>query len=281
MVDTQTLAPKVDAVVTLLKRIESEFAPAAFATSLGAEDMVLLDLIAKHAPKIEVFTLDTGRLPPETYDLLGKIGERYRLKLKVFLPDAAAVEQYVKLNGINGFYDSIAQRKACCEVRKIGPLRRALAGKRAWLTGLRREQSPTRAEVAIEEEDKSFGLAKFNPLLEWTHFEIWSYLHRHEVPYNALHDRGYPSIGCAPCTRAIKPGEHARAGRWWWEDAANKECGLHVAAAPVTIVGKAHRESAHACGLHVARPSQLEVRIDAAAKLSTEDIEALKREAVA
>lgn len=280
MVDTQTLAPKVAAVVALLQRIESEFAPAAFATSLGAEDMVLLDLIARHAPKIEVFTLDTGRLPPETYDLLGKIGERYRLKVKVFLPDAGAVEQYVKINGINGFYDSVAQRKACCEVRKIGPLRRALSGKRAWITGLRREQSPTRSEVAIEEEDPSFGLRKFNPLLEWTHFEIWSYLHRHEVPYNALHDRGYPSIGCAPCTRAIKPGDHPRAGRWWWEEAASKECGLHAPVAPVTVVAKAQREPTHACGLHIARSSHLEVKV-AGSGLSAEDVEALKREAVA
>lgn len=277
MVDTQTLGPKVAEAVALLKRIEREFAPAAFATSLGAEDMVLLDLIAQHAPGIEVFTLDTGRLHPETYDLLARVNAKYSLKVKSYFPQAQALEHYVKLNGINGFYDSVAQRKGCCEIRKLEPLARALAGKHAWITGLRREQSPTRSEVAIEEQDASFGLTKFNPLLEWSHFDIWAYLHRHDVPYNALHDRGYPSIGCAPCTRAIKPGDPLRAGRWWWEDANSKECGLHVQPPQVPIVARpiseAARGSARVCGLHVARPAHYEI--------SAQELEALRREAVA
>jgi len=301
MVDTQTLGPKVAEAIALLQKIEREFQPAAFATSLGAEDMVLLDLIARHAPGIGVFTLDTGRLHPETYELLAKVGERYRTKVKVFFPEGAAVERLVKINGINGFYDSIAQRKSCCEVRKVEPLRRALAGKHAWLTGLRREQSPTRTEVQVEEHDPVFGLTKFNPLLEWSHFEIWSYLRRNEVPYNALHDRGFPSIGCAPCTRAIAPGEHPRSGRWWWEDADSKECGLHVKPAfvgvlsqpasgeEVKVASKAAlketpRAAAHAPrsrALHAARPSHIEVKVQPLDSLTPEEIETIRRESVA
>ncbi|CAG0978150.1 adenylyl-sulfate reductase (glutathione) [Burkholderiales bacterium] len=296
---TQTLGPKVAEVIALLQKIEREFQPAAFATSLGAEDMVLLDLIAKHAPGIDVFTLDTGRLHPETYELLAKIGDRYRPKVKVFFPEGGAVERLVKINGINGFYDSIAQRKACCEVRKIEPLRRALAGQRAWLTGLRREQSPTRTEVEVEEHDAVFGLTKFNPLLEWSHFEIWSYLRRHEVPYNALHDRGFPSIGCAPCTRAIAPGEHARSGRWWWEAAESKECGLHVKPAfaatlsnedkALTSVSNITRAPTHQTqtqaprsrALRATRPSHIEVKVASADSLTPEEIETIRRESVA
>lgn len=277
MVDTPILGPKVAEAIALLQRIEREFRPAAFATSLGAEDMVLLDLIAKHAPGIEVFTLDTGRLPPETYELLAQVGSKYALKIKSYFPQSQAVEQYVRVNGVNGFYDSVAQRKQCCEIRKLEPLSRALAGKRAWITGLRREQSPTRNDVAVEEQDTSFGLAKFNPLLEWSHFDVWAYLQRYDVPYNALHDRGYPSIGCAPCTRAIKPGEPLRAGRWWWEEANSKECGLHVQPVKVPVVVRAvndsSRSSGRVCGLHVARPAHTQI--------SAQELEALRREAVA
>jgi len=219
---------KLAQTIARLTGIAQRFRPLAFASSLGAEDMVLLDLIERHARGIEVFTLDTGRLPAETYDLLQRIGTRYRTRVRVYFPETAAVEQYVKLNGINGFYDSVAQRKDCCHVRKVEPLRRALAGKQAWLTGLRREQAESRQDLGFEEFDSRHGIPKFNPLLDWTLADIWTYLRARDVPYNALHDRGFPSIGCAPCTRAVAPGEDLRAGRWWWERGGAQECGLHV-----------------------------------------------------
>ena len=190
--------------------------------------MVLTDLILAHALPIEIFSLDTGRLPAETYDLIGEVERRYDTKLKIYFPDASAVETYVRANGINAFYDSVELRKACCHVRKIEPLRRALAGKKAWITGLRAAQSVTRAGLPLREFDEGNGLQKLNPLSEWTETEVWAYIRINDVPYNALHDRFYPSIGCAPCTRAIALGEDVRAGRWWWEDPASKECGLHV-----------------------------------------------------
>lgn len=224
-----TLDQRVDLATATLADIAADFAPAAFGTSYGAEDMVLLDLIARTAPRIEVFTLDTGRLPDETYALMQRVRERYRIKVRVYFPDAANVESYVRLNGINGFYDSIAQRKECCHVRKVLPLRRALAGKKGWVTGLRREQSAARAALAPSEFDPAHRLTKFNPLADWSLDDVWAYIRRFDVPFNALHDRGYPSIGCAPCTRAVKPGEDVRAGRWWWEDQSAKECGLHPA----------------------------------------------------
>ena len=198
-----------------------------FASSFGAEDMVLFDMIARDFRDIEIATLDTGRLPPETYDLIQQACAAYRCKVNVYSPAHTALEQYVRVNGINGFYDSIAQRKGCCEVRKLEPLRRALEGKAAWITGLRRDQSVTRGELQEIAFDETQGLHKFNPLAQWTEKEVWQYIRSREVPYNALHDRGYPSIGCAPCTRAITQGEDVRAGRWWWEAAAGKECGLH------------------------------------------------------
>jgi phosphoadenosine phosphosulfate reductase len=225
---TATLEQRVSDAIAKLKALAQLYRPIGFATSLGAEDMVLLDLIAQHAPEIEVFTLDTGRLPPETYDLLHEIGDRYRTKIRVYYPDTASVETYVRINGINGFYDSLAQRKDCCQVRKVAPLARALAGKQAWITGLRREQAESRQALAYEEFDARHGIPKFNPLLEWTNADVWAYLRQNQVPYNALHDRGYPSIGCAPCTRAVAPGEDQRAGRWWWERGGQQECGLHV-----------------------------------------------------
>jgi phosphoadenosine phosphosulfate reductase len=223
-----SLETKIENAKTVLSGIERDFAPAALATSFGVEDMVLTDLIAKHAPGIEIFSLDTGRLPPETYELMQQTIERYRKKIRVYFPESAAVESYVRINGINGFYDSIAQRKDCCHVRKVEPLKRALASKKAWLTGLRREQAATRQGLALSEYDQDHGLQKFNPLIDWTHLDVWTYVSQFKVPYNVLHDRGYPSIGCAPCTRAIQPGEDVRAGRWWWEAAEYKECGLHV-----------------------------------------------------
>lgn len=225
-----SLQPKIDATTALLKRIEADYSPATLASSLGAEDMVLTDLVAKHAPGISIFSLDTGRLNPETYDLLAKVQETYgdNVELRVFYPDAQAIQQYVEANGINAFYNSVDLRKACCGIRKVEPLKRALAGHKAWITGMRRQQAVTRKDMPFEEHDADHGLMKFNPLADWTEKEVWQYLRDNNVPYNALHDQHYPSIGCAPCTRAIAVGEDVRAGRWWWEDEAGKECGLHV-----------------------------------------------------
>jgi len=219
---------QVQSVIRLLKQIETEHRPSAFACSFGLEDMVLLDLIAKHAPKIEVFSLDTGRLPDETHVLWDQVRERYPIPIQIYFPDAAQVEAWVMQNGTNGFYHSMSQRKQCCEIRKVIPLGRALKDRKAWITGLRREQSNARQSLQVQEWDEGNGLHKFSPLLEWTLDDVWEYVNENKVPYNALHDRGYPSIGCAPCTRAIEPGQDFRAGRWWWEETGAKECGLHV-----------------------------------------------------
>jgi phosphoadenosine phosphosulfate reductase len=209
-------------------RAAAEVAPAAFSTSFGAEDMVVLDLIRRNDLAIDVFTLDTGRLPEETYALMQRVEERYGKCVATYFPAARAVQELVAANGINGFYASVDNRKACCAIRKLEPLGRALAGKRAWVTGLRAQQSVTRAALAFRETDAERGLEKFNPLADWTEADVWAYIRADDVPYNALHDRFYPSIGCAPCTRAITPGEDLRAGRWWWELPEHKECGLHV-----------------------------------------------------
>jgi phosphoadenosine phosphosulfate reductase len=222
------LTERTNTAITLLKQIEERH-PIAFACSFGAEDMVLFDLIAMHARRIEIFTLDTGRLPEETQTLLDAVRQKYPVPVRIYFPDATEVEQWVERNGANAFYRSISQRKECCHIRKVIPLRRALAGKNAWVTGLRREQSPVRNSVQIEEWDSSNNLTKFNPLLDWMLDDVWAYIRENDVPYNALHDRGYPSIGCAPCTRAVEPGQDFRAGRWWWEEASAKECGLHPA----------------------------------------------------
>lgn len=220
---------KIDAAVALLKEIERDYTPAALATSFGAEDMLLTDLVVKHAPGINIITLDTGRLPAETYKLMQQVRDSYGDVVEIYAPDTVQLQEFVQLNGPNAFYNSVELRKACCGVRKIEPLRLALQGKQAWITGLRHEQSVTRTEMAIKEDDKMFGIPKFNPLLDWTEQEVWAYLRRFEVPYNELHEKGYPSIGCGPCTRAIAPGEDVRAGRWWWESPETKECGLHAA----------------------------------------------------
>jgi len=222
------LQQKIEQTLAVLRQAADEFASVTFANSLGAEDMVLTDLIAKHGLNIAMFSLDTGRLPAETYDLMQQLRERYDLPLTVYFPDSAQVEAYVAQHGVNGFYDSIENRKGCCFVRKVEPLRRALAGKKAWITGMRREQAATRGSLEVSSFDADNGLQKFNPLLDWTNAEVWEYIKANDVPYNKLHDQFYPSIGCAPCTRAVTPGEDIRAGRWWWEDPQNKECGLHV-----------------------------------------------------
>lgn len=197
------------------------------ATSLGAEDMVITDLIARHAIGIDIATLQTGQLHPQTLALLPRIRERYGLEVQAYEPAAEAVIQFVRTNGERAMYQSIELRKACCALRKLEPLARLLAGRTAWVTGLRREQSDTRAEVPFSEPDDK-GRIKFNPLADWSWADVWHYIATHDVPYNPLHDEFMPSIGCAPCTRAIAVGEPFRAGRWWWEDEKAKECGLHV-----------------------------------------------------
>jgi len=197
------------------------------ATSLGAEDMVLTELIARHALPITLATLDTGWLHDETLALIPRIEQRYGLRVERFAPVQEAVVQFVRRHGERAMVDSIELRKACCGVRKLEPLGRLLDGQAAWITGLRREQSTTRAEVPLRETESN-GRVKFNPLADWTWGDVWHHIAAHDVPYNELHDRFYPSIGCAPCTRAISLGEDFRAGRWWWEDEGAKECGLHV-----------------------------------------------------
>ncbi|KQT37796.1 phosphoadenylyl-sulfate reductase [Methylophilus sp. Leaf414] len=212
----------------LLKAAVAEFPAITFANSYGAEDMVLTDLIAKEQLPIEIFSLDTGRLPAETYTLMADVENTYTIKPMVFFPRHEAVENYVRTQGINAFYESIELRKACCHMRKVEPLQRALSGKRAWITGMRAEQATTRSNLPTREYDAGNKLEKFNPLSDWTEKEVWAYIRMYSVPYNDLHDQFYPSIGCAPCTRAVAMGEDIRAGRWWWEDPTNKECGLHV-----------------------------------------------------
>ncbi|MCC4114133.1 phosphoadenylyl-sulfate reductase [Aromatoleum toluclasticum] len=226
-----SVAAKSAAAVELLRAAVTEFGSngeVTFANSFGAEDMVLTDLILGEKLPIEIFSLDTGRLPAETYTLMGEVEQRYGTRLKVFFPKSDAVETYVRTHGINAFYESVDMRKACCHMRKVEPLQRALSGKKAWVTGLRAAQSTTRTGLPTRELDAGNGLVKLNPLSDWSEAEVWAYIRIHEVPYNALHEQFYPSIGCAPCTRAIAVGEDVRAGRWWWEDPASKECGLHV-----------------------------------------------------
>ena len=235
------LAPPVAELLARLRKIAADHAPAVFASSFGAEDMVVFDLIARHALPIRVFTLDTGRLPEETLALIDRTRERYRLPIDIYAPDTGALEAFVAANGVNAFYRSVDLRMGCCAVRKTEPLKRALAGKGAWITGRRREQSASRHDVAPEEFDALHGLPKFNPLADWTSEDVWRYLRAHDVPYNALHDRGYPSIGCAPCTRAVRPGEDPRAGRWWWEASEQKECGLHRPSTQSTTVAPGAR----------------------------------------
>jgi phosphoadenosine phosphosulfate reductase len=224
------LPQKIAATLAILEQAARDHTPVVFANSLGAEDMVLTDLIARHGFDIGMFSLDTGRLPQETYALMQQVREHYpNLPLTVYFPENALVEDFVSRHGINGFYDSVENRKACCHVRKVEPLRRALAGKSAWITGMRRDQAVTRGTLEAAAFDADNGLWKYNPLLDWSNADVWEYIRDNDVPYNALHDQFYPSIGCAPCTRAVTPGEDIRAGRWWWENPENKECGLHVA----------------------------------------------------
>jgi len=198
------------------------------ASSLGAEDQVLTHLLLDANPKARVFVLDTGRLHPETYDVIAETEKKYGMKYELYYPQTEAVETLVREKGINSFYDSIENRKECCHIRKVEPLKRALSSAEAWITGIRRSQAVTRINTPILEWDEGFDLAKFNPLATWSEDDVWAYIKENNIPYNALHDNGFPSIGCAPCTRAIELGEDVRSGRWWWESPDSKECGLHV-----------------------------------------------------
>ncbi len=222
------VAAKTAAARALLARVAADYAPAVFANSLGAEDMVLTDLIVGDKLPIEIFSLDTGRLPLETYDLIAEVKKHYGLALKLYYPRHDLAEAWTRENGINAFYESVELRKGCCYVRKVEPLRRALAGQKAWITGMRAQQSATRDGLPLQVFDEGNGLEKFNPLADWSEKEVWAYIKQNDVPYNALHDKFYPSIGCAPCTRSVTPGEDIRSGRWWWENPESKECGLHV-----------------------------------------------------
>jgi phosphoadenosine phosphosulfate reductase len=220
------MSARIDAALAVL-RAAVQSGPAVFSTSFGAEDMLLLDLIRTQRLPIAIFTLDTGRLHEQTYRLMQRVEERYGRCVRVLFPSSADVERLIAAQGVNGFYDSVAQRQACCAVRKLEPLTRGLKAARAWVTGQRAAQSVTRTELAAREHDGERGIDKFNPLHDWSDAELWNAIRARGIPYNELHDQHYPSIGCAPCTRAVAVGEDPRAGRWWWEQAAGRECGLH------------------------------------------------------
>lgn len=201
----------------------------AMASSFGAEDVVVIDMMMKINPKSRIFTLDTGRLNQETYDVMDEIRNKYNTNIEVMFPDSAEVEQMVRVNGMNLFYQSMGNRKLCCGIRKVHPLKKMLSTLDGWITGLRADQTEVRSSARrIELDPQHNGIVKLNPIIEWTWDQTWDYIKKNNVPYNKLHDKGYPSIGCEPCTRAIKPGEPLRAGRWWWETDPQKECGLHA-----------------------------------------------------
>ncbi len=200
----------------------------ALATSFGAEDQVLTDMLCRINNQPSIFTLDTGRLPEETYEVMQATREKYGIQIDALFPDYKEIEQMLNRYGPNLFRESVEARKLCCRVRKIEPLKRKLSGLEAWICGLRSEQSVTRTDIKRIEFDENFGLIKISPLADWTTEQVWNYIRENKVPYNKLHDKGYPSIGCAPCTRAVREGEDIRAGRWWWEKPEHKECGLHL-----------------------------------------------------
>ena len=215
-------------LVKRLKQITEKYQDVRFATSLAAEDMVITDAIAKENIQIQLFTLNTGRLHQSTLDIHQLVQRHYKIQIQSIEPQPQNVNQYLRDFGLNGFYDSEEAKKKCCDVRKIQPLQNALQGADAWLTGQRREQAVTRTQLEFEEHDQARGIAKFNPIFDFSEKEMWAYLLKRQVPIHALHHQGYPSIGCEPFTRAIKQGEDIRAGRWWWLQQDSKECGLHV-----------------------------------------------------
>lgn len=203
------------------------FKNVALSSSLGVEDQVLTDLLLKKDKNANIFTLDTGRLHPETYDVMDATNLKYQIKINVFFPQNNLVQELYQTQGVNGHYESIDNRKNCCNIRKIEPLKRALKDVEVWITGLRASQSVTRVDMPLVEYDVAFDVIKVNPLISWSESDVWDYVKENSVPTNKLHKMGFPSIGCAPCTRAIKEGEDIRAGRWWWENPEHKECGLH------------------------------------------------------
>ncbi len=227
---TEVLSPRLQALqqasAALLQQAVAEHKDVVYSNSLGIEAMVLTDLICSFAPEVEMFTLDTGRLHDETLALLDRVERRYERRIRVYYPDSAAVEAFVRDHGINGFYSGLEERQSCCGIRKIEPFKRAIAGRKAWITGVRREQSAERAHGEAIAWDDRYGLWKISPLLDWTEKDIHDYVKAKNLPYNPLHDKGFPSIGCAPCTRAVEPGADPRSGRWWWENPDSRECGL-------------------------------------------------------
>lgn len=246
---TDTLSPRVqklaqDSIALLQQAVEKyseKDGDIVYSNSLGMEAMVLTDLIWTHVPQINVFTIDTGRLHDETLNLLDRLERRYQRRFDLYFPDAAAVEAYVRNNGINGFYLGLEERQSCCQIRKSEPFRRAIAGKKAWVTGVRREQSAERALGEPLSWDDRYDLWKISPLLDWTEEDINEYVKAKNLIYNPLHDKGFPSIGCAPCTRAVEPGADPRSGRWWWENPETRECGLQPRRRVIPIVPEAKR----------------------------------------
>jgi len=226
----EQLSPRLEVLAqetrATLERAVREHKDVVYSNSLGAEAMVLTDIICTEVPEIDMFTLDTGRLHDETLALLDRLERRYQRRIQVFYPQAEALERYVRDNGINGFYLGVEERQSCCNIRKIEPFRRGIAGRKAWITGVRREQSAERAMGETVSWDERYGMWKVSPLLEWTEKDVWAYIQARNLPYNVLHDKGFPSIGCAPCTRAVEPGADPRSGRWWWENPESRECGL-------------------------------------------------------
>ncbi len=231
------LAARWQSLLTQLGEIARQHPDALLASSMGVEDMLLIHALAQYPQPLGVFMLDTGRLHAETLAMVAVVQRRYGIDVQRVQPEPEAVQAYVDAHGANAFYDSLALRQRCCELRKLAPLRRALTGRSAWITGQRREQASTRAELPEAQWDDSFGLHKYNPLAHWSTEQVWAVAQSLDVPVNPLHRRGYPSIGCEPCTRAIRPGEDLRAGRWWWEQRDSRECGLH--ANPVTTAPSA------------------------------------------
>jgi len=237
-------ARKYATALNLLRSLVPQYAPLTQASSLGAEDMVVTHLVQASGIACGLFVLDTGMLHPETLALIGALEQRYQRSVDVFRPDAQAARSFVTTHGPDAMYQSIELRKACCHIRKMEPLERALRGQRGWLTGLRREQSQARAEVPLIEQQAD--RVKVNPLADWTWGDVWHCIAEHQLDYNPLHDAFYPSIGCAPCTRAVTLGEDPRSGRWWWEQQGAKECGLHVAPLPSTTASTPSTEKAPA-----------------------------------
>ena len=224
------LNSKINTAKDALQWVSDNLHPnVAKASSFGAEDAAITDMMIKVNPKFRFFTLDTGRLPQETYDVMDELRKKYNINFEVLFPDTKEVEEMVRTKGMNLFYENIENRKLCCEIRKVHPTNRILKTLDGWITGLRSDQNKNRKDAKMFEIDEQHdGILKINPIIDWSWDQVWDYIKENEIPYNKLLDNGFPSIGCEPCTRAIKPGEDLRAGRWWWEQDENKECGLHV-----------------------------------------------------